>query len=111
MFHKLKITEILTFNPSKLSTEIKGTKEMIIETKRQIKSNPILDSLSQPLDKIQIHFDSISKVANNYEEIYKNIILPIKEEGKQGVKQTVKWAIISVILSSIISGILGYFIK
>jgi hypothetical protein len=63
------------------------------------------------LDKIEEHFKSLSVVANNYEEVYKNIILPVKEEGKSGIKQTVKWAIISIIVSTIISMILSWLTK
>lgn len=39
-------------------------------------------------------------VANNYDEVYKNIIKPIQREGEQGVRQTVKWAIISIVIST-----------
>lgn len=98
-----RISEILTFSPQKLANEIKSTEEVINKTRNQIESNNVLNSLTPHLDKIETHFKSLSKVANNYEDIYKNIILPIKEEGRIGVKQTVKWAIISIIGSTLIS--------
>ena len=104
-----RITEILTFDPKKLSTEIKSTENIIKLTKEQIKSNPILNSLSAQLSQIEMHFNSLSLVANNYEEIYKNIILPVKEEGKSGIRQTVKWAIISIIASTLISVTVTWF--
>jgi hypothetical protein len=91
-----RINEILTFDPNKLSSEIQTTENIIRDTQHQINSNPILQPLSVPLDKIALHFNSLRKVADNYEEVYKNIILPVKEEGKSGIRQTVRWAIISV---------------
>ena len=100
---KGRINEILTFNPDKLSSEIETTESIIQQTREQINSNPVLQSLSTQLDQIEIHFNSLSKVANNYLDIYKNIILPVKEEGKSGVRQTVKWAVISIIVSTILS--------
>jgi len=104
-----RIHEILTFDLNRLSKEIQSTEKIIKETKDQISSNPILHALSKQLNEIEIHFNSLSKVANNYEEIYKNIILPVKEEGKSGIRQTVKWAIISIAISTIISIILTWF--
>lgn len=106
-----RIIEILTFNPQKLSNEIKSIEGTIVKTKEQLNSNPILQPLASQLDKIEEHFKSLSVVANNYEEVYKNIILPVKEEGKSGVKQTVKWAIISIIVSTIISMIISWLTK
>ena len=106
-----RIVEILTFDPNKLSAEIKTTQSIIDSTKKQIESNPILKSLSNPLSQIEIHFNSLSKVANNYEDVYKNIILPVREEGKSGVRQTVKWAIIGIITSTIISALISWLTK
>lgn len=106
-----RITDILTFNPNRLSEEINSTEKIISQTKEQLKSNPILQPLSLQLEQIEIHFNSLSKIANNYEDIYKNIILPVREEGKAGVRQTVKWAIISIIASTIFSLIISSMTK
>lgn len=106
-----RINEILTFNPQRLSNEIKSIEGTIIKTKEQLNSNPILQPLATQLDKIEEHFKSLSVVANNYEEVYKNIILPVKEEGKSGVRQTVKWAIISIIVSTIFSMLISWLTK
>lgn len=98
-----RITEILTFDPQKLSNDIKSTESIISATKEQLNSNPVLKPLIEQLNQIELHFKSLSKVANNYEEVYKNIILPVREEGRSGVRQTVKWAVISIIISTFIS--------
>ena len=106
-----RITEILTFNPKKLSEEINSTGIVITKTRDQLKSNPILQPLNTQLDQIETHFKSLSSVAQNYEEVYKNIILPVKEEGKNGVRQTVKWAVISILLSTILSVIISLVMR
>ncbi len=106
-----RVVEILTFDPKRLSDEISSTELIISNTKEQLKSNPILQPLKLQLDQIEIHFASLSKVARNYEEVYKNIILPVREEGKSGVRQTVKWAIISIILSTLLSVIISWLMK
>lgn len=106
-----RIFEILSFDPNKLSQEIMHTQSIIENTKTQINSNPVLNSLAEPLSKIELHFKSLSKVANNYEDVYKNIILPVKEEGKSGVRQTVRWAIIGIIASTILSALISWLTK
>ena len=106
-----RITEILTFDPKRLSDEINSTEKIISETKEQLKSNSVLQPMTKQLEEIEVHFKSLSKVARNYEEVYKNIILPVREEGKSGVRQTVKWAIISVVASTLLSVIISWWIK
>lgn len=106
-----RITEILTFDPKKLSDEINSTEVIIAQTKEQLKSNPVLQPLTLQLNQIEAHFKSLSKVAYNYEDVYKNIILPVKEEGKSGVRQTVKWAIISIFISTLLSVLISWLMK
>ncbi len=106
-----RITEILTFDPQKLSNEIKATENIISNTKEQLKTSPLLQPLMTQLNQIELHFKSLSQVANSYEEVYKNIILPVREEGKSGVRQTVKWAIISIIASTFLSLAVSWLTK
>lgn len=98
-----RITDILTFNPSALTNRITDTKRQIDEVKKHVASNDLLKPLAGPLREIQSHFDSISVVSEGYEHIYKNIIRPVQEEGRSGVKATVKWAILSIVISTVIS--------
>jgi hypothetical protein len=102
-----RITEILTFNPSALTNRISDTKRKIDEVNTHVASNEILKPLSGPLREIQSHFDSIRVVSEGYEHIYKNIIRPVQEEGRSGVKATVKWAILSILISTAISLIIS----
>lgn len=106
-----RITEILTFNPNKLSFEISKSKTDLEKLKEQLSNNPLFNSLKPQIDEIEKNLNSVDKVATNYEDVYKNIILPVKKEGESGVKQTVKWAIISIVISSIISGLISWIMK
>ncbi len=98
-----RITEILTFNPNQLSAKISDTKKMLDEVEKIIKGNELLKPMEVPLREIQHHFKSVSAVSSGYEDIYKNIIRPVQEEGRSGVKATVKWAVLSIFISTALS--------
>ncbi|QQG29299.1 hypothetical protein JFY74_04325 [Pectobacterium carotovorum] len=98
-----RITEILTFNPNQLSKKISDTKKKLDEVESLIKGNELLKPMESPLREIQQHFKSVSTVSSEYEDIYKNIIRPVQEEGRSGVKATVRWAVISIVISTALS--------
>ena len=98
-----RITEILTFNPKLLSKTISETQNKLDEAGKLISGNDLLKAIEKPLNEIQHHFESVSAMSSNYENIYKNIIRPVQEEGRGGVKATVMWAVISIIVSTCIS--------
>jgi hypothetical protein len=112
-YHALeeRITEILTFNPNQLSKKILDTKEKLDEVESLIKGNELLKPMELPIREIQKHFKSVSIVSNGYEDIYKNIIRPVQEEGRSGVKATVRWAVISIIISTALSWAVSNFAK
>jgi hypothetical protein len=112
-YHSLeqRITEILTFNPNQLSKKILDTKEKLDEVESLIKGNELLKPMESPLREIQKHFRSVSAVSNGYEDIYKNIIRPVQEEGRSGVRATVRWAVISIIISTALSWAISNFDK
>ncbi|MCG7602067.1 hypothetical protein MHM84_20195 [Halomonas sp. McH1-25] len=95
-----RITEILTFNPEQLSKTISDTQRKLDEVGGQISNNELLKPLERPLSEIRNHFNSVSTVSQHYEDVYKNIIRPVQEEGQSGVRATVKWAIISIAVST-----------
>lgn len=98
-----RVTTLLNHDPNKLMGEIAKTQNHIQEAKEKIQKNELLKSLERPLIDIEEHFNSIRKVAENYDDVYKNILRPVQEEGKSGVKATVRWAIISIVASWILS--------
>ncbi len=110
-YHTLeqRITEILTFNPNQLSKKISDTKIKLEEVESLIKDNELLRPIESPLREIQKHFNSVSIVSSRYEDIYKNIIRPVQQEGRSGVKATVHWAVISIIISTALSWVISNF--
>ena len=106
-----RISEILTFNPSLLSKNINETKAKLDEVDIYIKGNELLTPMAKPLKEIRHHFESVSAVSSNYEDIYKNIIRPVQEEGRSGVKATVRWAVISIVVSTGISLIINNWVE
>ncbi|WP_370244411.1 hypothetical protein [Alteromonas abrolhosensis] len=98
-----RITEILTFSPDLLSKTISETQSKLNDVSTHIQGNELLKPMEKPLNEIRHHFKSVNRVASNYEDIYKNIIRPVQEEGRSGVKATVRWAVISIVLSTCIS--------
>lgn len=98
-----RITEILTFNPEQLSETVSDTQRKLDEVSRQISSNELLKPLERPLSEIRHHFSSVNTVSKHYEDVYKNIIRPVQDEGRTGVRATVKWAIISIVVSTALS--------
>ncbi|WP_199508347.1 MULTISPECIES: hypothetical protein [unclassified Psychrobacter] len=106
-----RLTEILTFNPKLLSDNVKATQLELDKVDNLIKNNELLAAMKQPIDDIRRHFASVSTVASSYEDIYKNIIKPVQEEGRAGVRETVKWAIISIVVSTVISLVLSNWDK
>ncbi|WP_416260209.1 hypothetical protein [Gibbsiella quercinecans] len=106
-----RISEILTFNPKQLSITISETQRKLEEVGRHVSTNEILKPIEKPLQEIRRHFNSVSMVSANYENIYTNIIRPVQDEGRSGVKATVRWAIISIIISTVISLVISNFGK
>ena len=95
----LKLTEVLKHDPDRLRTEIAKSELHIKDAREQIAKNPILQPLSAPLQDIERHFSSISNVARNYDDVYKNILKPMQDEGRKGIRATVFWAIIGIAAS------------
>lgn len=95
----LKLTEVLKHDPERLRAEIAKSELHIKDAREQIAKNPILQPLSAPLRDIERHFSSISNVARNYDDVYKNILKPMQDEGRKGIRATVFWAIIGIAAS------------
>ncbi|MGE8623868.1 hypothetical protein [Acinetobacter schindleri] len=102
-----KLQDLLGFDPNEVKSNISKAQYDIDNAKKIAKENKILEPLIDQISQIEKNFKSVQVVANNYDEVYKNIIKPIQREGEQGVRQTVKWAIISIIVSTVLSFIIG----
>lgn len=83
--------------------DISESETHIKQARAQLASNPILEPLQKPLEDIERHFESIRKVAENYDDVYKNILKPVQEESRSGVRATVRWAVIGIVASWLFS--------
>lgn len=106
-----KLQDLIGFDPNEVKSNISKAQHDIDNAKKIAKDNKILEPLIEQISEIEKNFKSIQVVANNYDEVYKNIIKPIQKEGEQGVRQTVKWAIISIVVSTILSFVIGNWSK
>ena len=104
---KLRLREILTFDPESLQVEIAGAAAQLNAAKKSAEESPLLRPLLQQISIIERHFNGVAVVADKYEDVYKNIIRPVQLEGESGVKATVRWAIIGIVASTVISVVLG----
>jgi DNA repair exonuclease SbcCD ATPase subunit len=98
-----RVQTLLKHDPDKLRQDIAQSERHIAEARDQLQKNSILAPLKKPLDDISRHFESIRKVAENYDDIYRNILRPVQEEGRSGVRATVRWAIIGIAASWLLS--------
>lgn len=95
----IRLTEVLKHDPDRLRAEIAKSELHIKDARDQIKKNPILQPLGEPLRDIERHFSSISNVARNYDDVYKNILKPMQDEGRKGIRTTVVWAVVGIVAS------------
>ncbi len=102
-----RISEILTFDPDRLKTEISGAEIQLKAARKSAEENNLLNPLLSHIGEIEKHFQAVSSVADKYEDVYKSIIRPVQLEGESGVKATVRWAVISIVVSTAISVALG----
>ncbi|MDM1280647.1 hypothetical protein [Acinetobacter indicus] len=107
LFLESKLRDLIGFDPNEVKSNISKAQYDIDNVKKIAKENKHLEFLVDEISKIEKNFQSVQVVANNYDEVYKNIIKPIQKEGEQGVRQTVKWAIISIVVSTLVSFLIG----
>lgn len=100
-----RVKQILNHDPEKLMREVQDSQKHIADAKQKISGNELLKPLQKPLEDIERHFDSVSNVARNYDDVYKNILKPVQEESKKGVRATVNWAIFSILVSVILTNL------
>lgn len=98
-----RLDGVLRHNPEKLLADISNSETHIRGAREHIRSNPLLHPLNAPLDEIAKHFSSIKNVAKNYDDVYNNVLKPMQDEGRRGVRATVKWALIGIASSWLIA--------
>jgi hypothetical protein len=104
-----RVNELFLFDHGDLLRSIDSTNGKIAEIEKVINGSEVMESLAKPLSQIKSNFASLAVVTNNYDEVYKNIIKPIQNEGRSGIKATVRWAVISIIISGFLSWAVGKY--
>ena len=102
-----RLTDLIAFDPAELSHAIQQTKESLDEVDEKVRSNEILSPIAKPIDDIRSHFESVKLVADRYDDVYKNIVKPVRVAAESGVRTTVRWAIFSIVLSAVVTIILS----
>ena len=100
---KEKLESIYGFLPENIVNEINESKEKLTEILSSIDKSEFLLPLKPKIEEISQYLEKTEKVIKNYENIYLNIIKPIKSEGKQGIKATATWAVLSIIVTAFLS--------
>ncbi len=103
-----ELKDIYGFLPENIVQEINDSKSSLNDIVNSIKGSEFLKPLEPKIKEINEYLDKTEKVIKNYENIYINIIKPIKSEGKQGIRATTIWAILSIVITTIISIYLSY---
>lgn len=94
-----RIKSLLQHDPNRLMDDISQSEQHIKQAHEHLALNPILAPLQSPLKDIERHFESIRRVAEHYDDVYKNILKPVQEESRNGMRATVRWAIIGIVAS------------
>ncbi len=95
--------EILNFNPEKVTELISKTKNQVKKIKEEIKTNDLLEPISGVLTELELYTNSVDEVNKIYKDVFQNIIIPIKMEGKESKRVTILWTFIGAIVGAIIS--------
>jgi hypothetical protein len=91
------------FLPEKIVNEIIDSKEKLAVILADIDKVDYLTPFKPKIEEVSQYLEITEKVIKNYENIYLNIIKPLKKEGEQGIKATVRWAIFGIIITTLFS--------
>jgi hypothetical protein len=102
---KKELEDIYGFLPENIVNEIDGSKVKLAEILSSIDNDKskFLLPIKPKIEEISQYLEKTEKVIKNYDNIYLNIIKPIKSEGSKGINATRNWAIASIILTAILS--------
>jgi hypothetical protein len=63
----------------------------------------MLASLEKPVSEYTKYLEKIHGINEIYNDVYLNIVKPVKEEGTKGINATALWGILSIVIATLIS--------
>lgn len=102
-----RVQEILAFDKDGLRRRIKSSSNEIKSIKKAISKRPEFENLNKDINEIESYFSSLDRVAEDYDDVYKNIIKPVQDESKRSVRLTLLIAILSIVITTA----LPFFLK
>ncbi len=102
-----RVQEILAFDRDGLRRRIKSSSNEIQSIKKAISKRREFEALSKDVSEIEGYFISLDRVAEDYDDVYKNIIKPVQDESKRSVRLTLLIAILSIVVTTA----LPFFLK
>lgn len=94
-----RVQEILAFDRDGLRRRIKSSTNEIKSIKKAISKRREFESLSKDVSEIEGYFSSLDRVAEDYDDVYKNIIKPVQDESRRSIRLTVLVAVLGIVSS------------
>lgn len=105
-----RVQEILAFDRDGLRRRIKSSSNEIKSIKKAISKRPEFESLNKDINEIESYFSSLDRVAEDYDDVYKNIIKPVQDESKRSMRLTLFVAVLSIAVTTAIPFFLNSFV-
>lgn len=97
-----RLNALIGFNEQSVQQYLKKAHDDIGSLKEVIRQQPMLATLEPTLLELDLRIMSLKTVCNVYDDVYKSLIIPVRQEGRSGLKSTRNWSIAGILLSSII---------
>ena len=95
-----RVQEILAFDRDGLRRRIKSSSDEIKSIKKAISKRPELEGLNNDINEIESYFSSLDRVAEDYDDVYKNIIKPVQDESKRSMRVALIIATLSMVVTT-----------
>ncbi len=94
---------VFGFSSDDIGAELNQAMEQLATIENNIVDANLLQALQPKVKEIKASIDSLRRVTNVYDDIHRNVIVPLKEESEKGVRVTTRWAILSILITLLIT--------